>query len=400
MIKNNSNKKILRLLTRNVEEIIERDGLEQKLKSGKILRIKFGIDPTGPNIHLGRAVSLWKLKEFQDLGHKIIFIVGDFTAQIGDPSDKLARRPVLTSEQVKQNLKTYRKQIGKILDLAKIEFYPNSKWLNKLTAKNLVELSRLLTVHQMISRRNFKERFESKEEIGLDEFWYPLFQGYDSVMVKADVEIGGSDQLFNLKVGRLLQEHFGQEPQELLTTKMLLGLDGRKMSTQWGNVVNILDESADQFGKIMSMKDELIFDYFELATDLKKEEIGELKKSFKEGKISPRDLKAKLAYEIVKIYHGQKAAKKAQDEFEKVFKKKELPLEIPVVSIEKKPINILDLLVLTKLAPSKSEAKRLVEQGALDIDNERITDWKKMITPQDGMVLKLGKRKFLKIKIK
>lgn len=400
MIKKNLDEKIKKVLNRNVEEIIERSSLEKKLKSKKVLRVKFGIDPTGPNLHLGSAIVLRKLKEFQNLGHQIILIFGDFTAQIGDPSDKLARRPVLSLKEIKKNLKNYKKQIGKILDLKKTKFYCNSKWLNKMTTKDLVKLARLLTVHQMITRRNFKKRFKEKKEIGLDEFLYPLFQGYDSVIVKADVEIGGSDQLFNLKVGRILQEHFGQKPQDILTTKMLLGLDGRKMSKTWGNIVNILDNPNDQFGKIMSMKDNLIIDYFKLATDLDVKEIKKMEEKLKKGKVNPRDLKEKLAYEIVKIYHGEKAAKKASKEFDMIFRKKELPSNIKIKYFKKKPINIMEFLVSLNLTSSKSEAKRLIKEGALNINNQKIIDWRKIILPQDGMVIRLGKRKFLKIKIK
>jgi len=259
---NTGPEKIKEVLTKGVSEVAVRENLEKRLASGEKLRVKLGIDPTGPNIHIGRAVVLWKLKEFQDLGHQIIFIVGDYTAQIGDPSDKFAKRPFLSEEEVVKNMKTYKEQLSRILDVSKVEWRKNSQWLSKLKPIELDRLADLFTVNQMLARRNFKERWEKNQEISLREFHYPLYQGYDSVMVKADVEIGGFDQLFNLLAGRKIQEYFDQPAQDILTTKMLFGLDGRKMATTWGNVLNINEKPGEMFGKIMSIKDDLILDNY------------------------------------------------------------------------------------------------------------------------------------------
>ncbi len=394
---NTDSKKIEELATRNVEEIFERESLVRKLKSGKQLRIKHGIDPTGPKIHIGRAVQFWKLRAFQDLGHQIVLIIGDFTAQIGDASDKQAMRKPLTEAQIKENLKDYTNQIAKILDIKKTEINFNSKWLSKLTAKDMLSLAMRFTAQQMIQRRNFKERWDSGKPIGLHELSYPLFQGYDSVAVKADVEIGGSDQLFNLQAGRELQKMFGQIPQDIVTLKMLNGLDGRKMSTSWGNVITIVDEPNDMYGKIMSMKDELIPEYFELCTALPMEEVEKVKSDLAGGSVNPRDLKARLAKEIVAIYHGQKSASIAEKEFEKVFREKEMPSEIPEIGIEEGKLPILDFLNKTGLVSSKAEAKRLILQKGVKINNEVQSDWKKEVEIKKGTVVQVGKRKFAKI---
>ena len=390
-------KKVEEVLTRGVEKVINLNHLRKRLLSGRKLRIKHGIDPTGPKIHIGRATQLWKLKDFQELGHKIILIIGDFTAQIGDASDKQAMRRPLTAKEVKENMKDYIKQIAKILDIKKVEFHYNSEWLNKLTIKKLLNLAMNFTAQQTIQRRNFKERWERGKPIGLHELAYPLLQGYDSVAVKADVELGGFDQLFNLKAGRDIQKIFGQEPQDIITLKMLFGLDGRKMSTSWGNVINITDKSEEQFGKIMSMKDELILDYFELCTRITLEEIKKMGKELKKNQINPRDLKLKLAREIVRLYHGKKAAKRAEKEFRRVFERKELPSRIPNISIKVKKLNILNLLVETKLTSSKSEAKRLILQKAVKINGVLKENWQEIIEIKNGMVIQVGKRRFRKV---
>lgn len=389
--------KIEELLTRNTEEIIERESLLKKLKSGKRLRIKHGVDPTGPKIHIGRAIQFRKLKKFQELGHRIILIIGDFTAQIGDASDKQAMRKPLSEKEIKENMKDYEKQIGKILDMKKVEVRYNSEWLAKLNIKELLSLAMHFTAQQMVQRRNFKERWDQGKPIGVHELTYPLFQGYDSVAVKADVEIGGSDQLFNLKIGRDIQKMFGQSSQDIITSKMLSGLDGRKMSTSWGNVVTIVDNPNDMYGKIMSMKDELIPEYFELCTDISLPEVEKIKKDLKFQKLNPRDTKARLASEIVKIYYSSKAAQKAEEEFNKVFKEKELPSKIPEIRIKERSLNILDLLVKTRLTDSKSEAKRLVSQKGVKINREAQYDWRKEIEIKKGLIVQVGKRKFVKL---
>ncbi len=391
---NTDPKKIKEILTRGVEKIIEKKNLLKKLKSGKQLRIKHGIDPTGPKIHLGRAFQFWKLKEFQELGHKIVLIFGDFTAQIGDASDKLAMRRPLSEKEAKKNLKDYPFQIGKILDIKKTEIHHNSQWLNKLSAKDLLLLSKKFTAQQMIQRRNFKERWKEGKPIGLHELNYPLFQGYDSVAIKSDVEIGGSDQLFNLKVGREIQEIFRQPPQDIMTSKMLTGLDGQKMSTSLGNIITIVDSPNEMYGKIMSMKDELVPEYFELCTRLSLKEIGEIKKALENKKVNPKEAKARLAFEVVSMYHGKNLAQKAEKEFRRIFKEKKPPTEIPKIKIKEKTLNVLDLLVKTRLARSRSEAKRLILQKGVKIDGEIVRDWKKVIQTKKGQVFQVGRRRF------
>ncbi|MBI2041393.1 MAG: tyrosine--tRNA ligase [Candidatus Nealsonbacteria bacterium] len=387
-MKNIDSKKIEELLSRGVEQIINRDHLRKKLLLGEVLRVKHGIDPTGPNIHIGRAAQFLKLKDFQELGHKIVLIIGDFTAQIGDASDKQAMRRPLTEKDIKTNMSSYLKQISKILNVEKIELHYNSEWLKKLTAGELLDLSVKFTAQQMIQRRNFKERWEGGKPIGLHELNYPLLQGLDSVKVKADIELGGFDQLFNLNTGRDIQKIFNQEPQDIMTLKMLSGLDGRKMSTSWGNVININDSPNEQFGKVMSLRDDLILDYLELCTRIPLTEIESL---------SPRDAKAKLAKEIVKIYHGEKAEESAGAEFNRVFKEKQAPSDIPEVEIQEKTLNILDLLVKANLCSSKSEAQRLVEQGGVEINEEIKKDWREQIEIKRGQIIRAGKRKFVKI---
>ncbi|MBI3631764.1 MAG: tyrosine--tRNA ligase [Candidatus Staskawiczbacteria bacterium] len=389
--------KINEILSRGVEEIFEKENLLKKLQSGGQLRIKHGIDPTGPKIHIGRAFQFWKLRDFQELGHKVVLIIGDFTAQIGDASDKQAMRKTLTEKEIKNNMKDYAKQIGKILDMKKVELHYNSEWFSKMKVRDFVSLQMLFTAQQTIQRRNFKERWDEGKPIGQHELDYPLFQGYDSVMIKADIETGGSDQLFNLQTGREIQKSFNQKPQDIMILKMLSGLDGRKMSTSWGNIITIVDEPKDMYGKIMSMKDELIDEYFELATRLSKNEINGIKKSLN----NPRNIKARLAKEIVTLYHGKTKAQKAEEEFNKVFRDRQAPSEIEIFKTDEKEYPVLDLLFDSKIVLSKNEAKRLVEGGAVttEINNEKtkIDDWKKMIEIQNNMIIKVG-RKFIKIK--
>ncbi|MCM8787369.1 MAG: tyrosine--tRNA ligase [Candidatus Omnitrophica bacterium] len=392
--------KIKELLERGVEKVIVKKHLEEALRRRKKLRIKHGLDATGPKIHIGRAVSLRKLREFQELGHKIVLIIGDFTAQIGDASDKQAMRKPLSLEEIKENMKDYINQIGKVLDISKVELHHNSEWLGKLKAQDLLKLSMNFTAQQMIQRRNFKERWDKGKNIGLHELDYPLLQGYDSVAIKADVEVGGFDQLFNLIAGRKIQKIYGQKQQDILTTQMLEGLDGRKMSTSWGNIITIVDEPDDMYGKLMSMSDNLIIKYFVLCTDVSLDRIRDMDNSLKNKKVNPRDLKAELAKEIVTIYHSREEALKAEKEFNRIFKKKEKPDKIREFKVIKKPFNVLDLLLESKLTKSKSEARRLVEQGGVKIDGEILKDWRNKINVKDKMVIRAGKRRFLRIRLK
>jgi len=377
------------LLTRGVQEIIDRENLEKRLKSGKILRIKFGIDPTSPNIHIGRAIPLLKLKDFQNLGHKIVLIIGDATGVIGDTSDKESERPMLDKKTIKDNMKTYVKQAAKILDIKKCEIHYNSKWLSKLGYDEIGEQADQFSLHEMLMRENIKKRMDAGKRISLRELLYPLMQGYDSVAIKSDVELGGIDQKFNLLAGRELQRHYGQEPQDILMGPLLEGTDGRKMSSSWGNTINLLDLPNNMFGKVMSVPDELIERYFVLATRVPLAEIEEVKK------LNPRDQKARLAKEIVKMYHGEKEAIKAEEEFNKTFRDKNPEFE--KFKYPEKEVAILDLLLETNLVPSKSEAKRLVMQKAVRINGEVQDDWKKTIETKTGMKIQVGPRKFLEL---
>ena len=395
--------KIDQLLTRGVTEVIDREQLKKALLSGKQLRVKLGFDPTGAKIHIGRAIVLRKLREFQKLGHKVVFIVGDFTARIGDPSDKLAKRPMMTQRQVLENLKNYKEQIGKIVDLKKAEFVFNSAWLKKLTFAEGAELAESFTVAQMLARRNFKERFEKGEEISVREFMYPLMQGYDSVKVMADVEIGGFDQLFNLQAGRVIQPHYGQPAQNILTIEMLEGTDGRKMSTSWGNVINITDLPNDMFGKVMSVKDELVEKYFKLCTDMSDAEIAGLSahpSATGTPGLVAKEKKLRLAREIVTLYSTKALAEKAQADWEAQFSRGEMPSEMPEVTIDAHAMSLVDLLVLTQLVSSKSEARRLIEQGGVRINEVKKTDPSETVAIEGDMVVQVGPRKFVRLVVK
>ncbi|MEI6353006.1 MAG: tyrosine--tRNA ligase [Candidatus Nomurabacteria bacterium] len=401
---NTDEEKINILMERGVEDIVEKDEFKKDLLSGTQLRIKFGIDPTGPKIHLGRAIPIRKLREFQRLGHHIVLIIGDFTAQIGDASDKSDKRPMLTRAQVDENLKDYKNQIGKILDLSKTEFVYNNDWLGRLTFGELVKLAECFSVQQMLARRNFKDRFESGKEISLREFLYPLMQGYDSVAVKSDVEIGGFDQLFNLKAGRILQDYHGMKKQHIMVCEMLEGTNGDKMSTSQGNIISIVDEPGDMFGKIMSMHDRLIIKYMELCTDASKEEIESAKLFLENKENNPRDLKIKLAKMIVSIYHDEQAAARAENNFIETFQKGGIPEDIIEVSLkdEDKEKELSDILVENNFIKSKSEWKRLVETNSIKeivkdndlIEEKTLTDYKVKVF---SGIFKIGKKKFIKI---
>lgn len=389
--------KIEQVLTRGVEQVVDKEHLREALASGKKLRIKLGIDPTGDKIHIGRATQLWKLKAFQDMGHQIVLIIGDFTARIGDPSDKPEGRKGLKEEEIKKNVKLYSAQIGKILDLKKTEIRHNSEWFNKMDLGDFLHLAGSFSVQQLVQRRNFHERWKKGEPISLKEICYPLLQGFDSVAIKADIELGGYDQLFNLNAGRDIQRLFGTRPQDIMTLKMLSGLDGRKMSTSWGNVVNMIDKPEDMYGKLMSMRDEMILDYFELCTLVSNKELSEIKKELKNKKVNPKDIKARLAREIVSMYHGAKSAIKAEQEFHKIFKEKSLPSQMPVFFTPKPSYPIMELLYHLGFASSNSEGKRLVLQGGVKIDSKIIKDFKQEIKVKDEMVIQVGKRKFAKL---
>ncbi len=391
--------KIERLLSRNVEEIFIKENLRKQLLSGRRLKIKLGFDPTGSKIHIGRAIVLRKLREFQDLGHEIIFLVGDFTARIGDPSDKLEKRPMLDSKKIKENLKDYKRQVGKIIDLKKVRFVYNNDWLSKLKFDEIVNLAESFTVSQMTSRRNFKDRLDKGEEVSLREFLYPLMQGYDSYELEADVELGGFDQLFNLKAGRIIQKHYGMREQDILTTVMLEGTDGRKMSTSWGNVINTIDEPNDMYGKVMSVRDDLIVKYMRACTDMTDAEIAQVEADLVKG-LNPRDAKMRLGRELVTMYHSKSAAEKAEQNFISTFQKKEgAPEDTKEVKVSAGAM-LVDVVIAEGVAPSKSEWRRLLDSGAVSNveTGEKITDPNYKVSAP--LTIKAGKKRFLKIFVK
>ncbi len=385
------NKEIETLLSRGVMDVIVREDLEKKISSGKVLRIKLGIDPTGSRLHIGRAVPLRKLRTLQNLGHKIVLIIGDFTGQVGDASDKEAERPMLSEEKVKENMKSYKKYFGKFLDIDKCEVHYNSEWLGKLNFHDICKLADHFSVAEMLDRDNFSKRYKEGKRISLREFLYPLMQGYDSIAIRADIEIGGNDQLFNLLAGRTLQRAFGQEPQNIMTFQLLEGTDGRKMSTTWGNAIYIDDEPNEMFGKIMSIPDSLLMRYFEMCTD---EDLSEMKKF---AKNDPRNAKVHLAKCIVTEYHSSAAADAAEKDFETKFVKKEVPENIPEFKILQKEIGILELIAHCKFAPSNSEARRLIQGGGVTLDGEKISDPNAIIKITNAHILKVGKRQWAKI---
>ncbi|PKL72589.1 tyrosine--tRNA ligase [Candidatus Kuenenbacteria bacterium HGW-Kuenenbacteria-1] len=396
-------KKIDEVLTKGVEEVLIKDSLKKKLMSGKKLRIKFGIDPTGSVLHLGHAVILRKLREFQNLGHQVIFLIGDFTARIGDPTGRSITRKALANKEIVVNMKSYVKQAGLLLDMSKVEVKYNSKWLSKLSLDDLVALMSKVTYAQVAQRADFKERIKNDIDLSLQEFMYPVLQSYDSVILKADVEIGGTDQKFNLLMGRQLQKRYNQELQDIITCPLLEGLSGGdKMSKSLNNYIALMEKSEEMYGKIMSLTDNLIIKYFTLCTDISLNKIAEIKQEIDIDKINPRDLKMRLAFEITKIYHNENEAKKAEKHFIKVIQQKEIPDEI--TNYELRPSadgtnwKIIDLLVKVKMAGSKNEAKRLIKQNGIKVDNTVIKDINKIIEiTENGVLLQKGKRQFVKI---
>lgn len=383
------------ILTRGVDEAIDKAHLESLLKGKKKLRVKLGIDPTSPNIHIGRAVLLLKLRAFQDAGHKAIFIVGDSTGLVGDTSDKESERPMLTEKQVKANMKTYLDQAYKILDKKKTEVYHNSKWLNKLGFLELARMANLFSLHEMESRELVAKRLKAGQRVSVHEAMYPLMQGYDSVMVKADLELGGTDQRFNLLAGRRIQEFYGQPPQDILMMPLMEGTDGRKMSSSWGNVINITDEPNDMFGKVMSVNDDLIKKYFLLATRTPIPEIERVTTELK----NPRDQKILLAQAITSLYHGNKAAMLAKDNFIGQFTKGDVPDNIETKAISADVKTISDVALMTGLVQSKGEARRLIQQNGIKLDGQTVKEDKIEIGNKEQL-LQIGKRKFVKIKKK
>ncbi len=395
-------KKINEILTRGVERIYpSTEALEKLLRSGKRIHLYLGIDPSGPKLHLGHAITLRKLSQFQALGHEVIMLIGDFTGMIGDPTDKTATRQKLSRKEVRDNSLNYKKWAGKFLSFsgpnsARLEY--NSTWSDKLTFLDLIEITSNLTVQQMIGRDMFQERIKNGKPIHLHEFLYPVAQGYDSVAMDIDLELGGNDQTFNMLVGRDLMKALSGKEKFVLSMKLLTDPSGKKMGKSEGNMVTMADSAADMFGKIMSWPDERIPVAFELLTDISEKEIQAIGADLKKGSVNPKELKIRLAKDIASFYHDKPAAEKASQDFDRVFKSHGLPTDIPLVTFPLKPIPLLDLLTKTKLSSSKSDAQRLIAQGALKIDGAVEKDWKKTISPRSGMVIQVGKRRFAKIK--
>lgn len=397
MVKSSTPEIIDHILNYHVDEIINRQGLLEKLQTGQTLRIKLGVDPTKPDLHLGHAVTLRKLKEFQDLGHTVIFLVGDYTTKIGDPSGRNTTRPVLSETEIEQNAQTYLGQVGKILDVKKCEIRRNSEWFASLTFADIIKLLGQVTVAQVIDREDFQTRIRKGVDVGMHEIIYPIMQGYDSVQLKCDVEIGGIDQKLNMLMGRDLQRKFNQPEQAVMIVPLLLGLDGaKKMSKSLDNYIGISEPAESQFGKIMSLPDNLMIDYWELCTTASVDEIARIKQELDSG-INPRDIKIRLAKAIVTLYHDATEADLAATNFTNTFQKGELPADIPIIKIAMETMSVVDLLIATGLVDSKSEGKRMLLQKAVKIDQQLISDPDQKIHPQVDMVLQVGKRKFAKL---
>lgn len=369
--------------------------LERSAKTGKPLRVKLGADPTAPDIHVGHTVVIRKLRAFQELGHTAIFLIGSFTGMIGDPSGKNATRPPLSREEIDANAETYKTQIFKLLDSEKTEIRFNSEWMDKFDAADFVRLCSRTTVKQILERDDFEKRMNEEKPISLHELLYPLVQGYDSVALESDVELGGTDQKFNLLVGRSLQREYSQEPQVILTTPLLEGLDGvNKMSKSLNNYIGIDENPNEMFGKVMSISDDLMWRYYELLTDLTPAEIEKMKSSDE----NPRNLKVNLAKHIIKDFHSADAARSAEEDFISRFVKKEIPDEIEETNVASGNYNLADLLTQTNLASSKKEAKRLIEQGGVKLNGEKVSNTSAEVELNDEILLQVGKRKFLKVK--
>ncbi|MEK7567666.1 MAG: tyrosine--tRNA ligase [Patescibacteria group bacterium] len=381
-------------LSRGVAEVVDRNEFRKLLLGGKPLRIKLGIDPTSPNIHLGRAAVLWKLKKLQDWGHKIVLIVGDFTGVIGDSSDKESERPMLSKEEVEQNMKNYFSQMGKIINLASAEQYHNSKWLSRITYAELGAQADRFSLSDFIARENIKRRLDKGTRVSLRELLYPLMQGYDSVAVKADIEFGGTDQRFNLLSGRTLQTYYKQKPQQLMTLELLPGLDGRKMSSSWGNTININDSAENMYGKTMRLPDSLVKIYFKLATNLPMDEIESAMASLRENKIHPKEVKMKLARTITAMYYGQKVAIETEQNFVKKFTEGVEAENIPTEKLIGSEL-LVDVFLRAKVIESKSEFARLVSSGSIEIlGGPKIVNGK---APALRKTYRIGKHRFLKI---
>lgn len=391
----------LKIVMKGIDEIIGLEDLKEKLiksgEDGRALNVKLGLDPSAPDIHLGHTVVLRKMKQLQDLGHKVIIIIGDFTGKIGDPTGKAKGRKALTDEQVMENARTYEEQIFKVLDKEKTEVRFNSEWLSNLKLEEIIKLASTMTVARMLERDDFKKRYEGQVPIGIHEFFYPLMQGFDSVEIKADIELGGTDQRFNVLMGRMLQKEFGQNPQATIFMPLLEGLDGKeKMSKSLGNYIGIDEKPEVMYEKAMTIPDELIIKYYNLVTDVHPDEVEKIKKDLEENKGNPRDIKMQLAKEIVTLYHGEDMAKISEERFKKVFQKGEIPKDILTVKVDPETFNIEDVIVANGLVKSKSELRRLASQGGVKINSEKIEKLSEIKLDKE-LIIQIGKKKFIKI---
>ncbi|MGI6314928.1 MAG: tyrosine--tRNA ligase [Patescibacteria group bacterium] len=394
---NTDQQKIEEILTRGVDEVIEKESLKKKLESGKQLRIKLGIDPTGSQLHIGHAVPLRKLKQFQDLGHQVILLIGDYTATIGDPSGRNETRPILSMEQIKENEKTYIDQAAKVLDMSKVEIRHNGEWYgqNNFTGL-LMELTSKITVARILERDDFQKRIKEGSDIQMQEIMYPLLQGYDSVALEADVELGGTDQKFNLLMGRKIQKRYNQKEQDVITVPLLVGTDGvKKMSKTYDNFIALEDKANEMYGKTMSIADELIIKYFELVTNVSMEEIKKLAKELENG-ANPRDLKMRLAFEIVKMYHNEAEAKSAQENFINTFAKKQVPEEMP--EVKPSVYDLITILTESKICKSKSEVRQMIDQGGVKVNEKKVPNGEYNFVIKSGDIVQKGSRFFVRVK--
>ncbi|MEC3792588.1 tyrosine--tRNA ligase [Clostridioides difficile] len=393
----------MRIIMKSVDDLIDEKELREKLikseKEGKPMIVKLGLDPSAPDIHLGHTVVLRKMKQLQDLGHQIVIIIGDFTGKIGDPTGKSKARKALTTEQVLANAKTYEEQIFKVLDKEKTIVRFNSEWLAKLNFEDVIKLAATITVARMLEREDFKKRYEGQMPISVHEFFYPLMQAYDSIALEADIELGGTDQRFNLLMGRSLQREFGMESQIVIMMPLIEGLDGKeKMSKSLGNYIGIDEEAGIMYQKSMEIPDELIIKYYNLVTDVHPDEVNKIESQLKEGSVNPRDIKMNLAREIVTLYHGEESAKEAEERFKSVFQKGQIPEDIQTIQVKEDGFDLIEVLVSNEIVKSKSEVRRLASQGGVKVNGEKVEDLS-TIVKESELVVQIGKKKFVKIEL-
>lgn len=393
----------MRIIMKGVDDLIDEKELREKLikseKEGKPMIVKLGLDPSAPDIHLGHTVVLRKMKQLQDLGHQIVIIIGDFTGKIGDPTGKSKARKALTTEQVLANAKTYEEQIFKVLDKEKTIVRFNSEWLAKLNFEDVIKLATTITVARMLEREDFKKRYEGQMPISVHEFFYPLMQAYDSIALEADIELGGTDQRFNLLMGRSLQREFGMESQIVIMMPLIEGLDGKeKMSKSLGNYIGIDEEAGIMYQKSMEIPDELIIKYYNLVTDVHPDEVNKIESQLKEGSVNPRDIKMNLAREIVTLYHGEESAKEAEERFKSVFQKGQIPEDIQTIQVKEDGFDLIEVLVSNEIVKSKSEVRRLASQGGVKVNGEKVEDLS-TIVKESELVVQIGKKKFVKIEL-